>query len=514
MAADAFAEEPQPDRPARPLALTPENSVVVLVSFEGTDLYSQAGGLGVRVSGLAHTLAELGYETHLFFIGDPTLPGEERVADGRLVLHRWGQWISASHPGGVYDGEEDKRIDLVDSLPPYIAERVILPALAAGRIPLVLSEEWQTAEFAWLLSDHLHALGVRDRCVLFWNANNPYSFNRIDWPRLAFTNTVTTVSRHMRGIMRSAGVDALVIPNGIPLRLVASPSGRAPAALRSAAGETRLLFKMARWEREKGWIQALDAVAELRDRGRRVTLLARSGGPAGTGSGLHAEAGLRELSVEELSDAAELPARIAAAGDRGVNVLHLRFGVSESLARTLFAATDAVLANSISEPFGLVGLEAMAAGGIVFTGGTGEDYAVSGRNAVVLETLEPSEIANQSEELAKRPELASRLRRAARRTARLYTWDRVVSLLVGHLGTQAARQGLLDPAGTFVAAEVADDPAAGELEAGQGESGGTAERDVPLVLESDDAPWSERDPAPRATAAEEVTASPTHPGAA
>lgn len=26
--------------------------------------------------------------------------------DGRLVLHRWAQWISAFHSGGVYDGEE------------------------------------------------------------------------------------------------------------------------------------------------------------------------------------------------------------------------------------------------------------------------------------------------------------------------------------------------------------------------------------------------------------------------
>src|SRR5688572_31063060 len=32
--------------------------------------------------------------------------------------------------------------------------------------------------------------------------------------------------------------------------------------------------------------------------------------------------------------------------------------------------------------------EAMAASGIAYTGGTGEDYAITGRNAVVLESLE------------------------------------------------------------------------------------------------------------------------------
>src|SRR5262245_3944531 len=76
--------------------LTPDSTIFIIVSFEGPDAYSQAGGLGVRISGLVSTLADLGYETHLFFIGDPAAPGEESTRDGRLVLHRWSQWISAN----------------------------------------------------------------------------------------------------------------------------------------------------------------------------------------------------------------------------------------------------------------------------------------------------------------------------------------------------------------------------------------------------------------------------------
>jgi len=56
-----------------------------------------------------------------------------------------------------------------------------------------------------------------------------------------------------------------------------------------------------------------------------------------------------------------------------------------ALSHVLYAAADGVLANSVSEPFGLVGFEAMAAKGVVYTGGTGEDYAAPARNAVVLE---------------------------------------------------------------------------------------------------------------------------------
>ena len=75
----------------------PQRTVFVLLSFEGPDVYSQVGGLGVREKGLSRTLAQLGYETHLFFCGDPDLPGVEIHEHGRLHYRRWCQWISARH---------------------------------------------------------------------------------------------------------------------------------------------------------------------------------------------------------------------------------------------------------------------------------------------------------------------------------------------------------------------------------------------------------------------------------
>ena len=51
-----------------------------------------------------------------------------------------------------------------------------------------------------------------------------------------------------------------------------------------------------------------------------------------------------------------------------------------------------MLANSGHEPFGLVGLEVMAAGGVAFVGSTGEDYAVPFLNGIVLDTDDPTEI--------------------------------------------------------------------------------------------------------------------------
>ncbi|MDB4875515.1 MAG: hypothetical protein JWM41_1961 [Gemmatimonadetes bacterium] len=417
--------------------------VFTLVSFEGTDPYSQAGGLGVRVSGLARTLVRMDYQTHLFFVGDPSLPGEEHTDGGRLTLHRWAQWISAHCTGGVYDAEEEKVRDFTRSLPQYLLDRVIRPALTAGHLPVVLLEEWQTAECACALSDLLAAEGIRDRAVIFWTANNSYGFERIDWQRLAASTTVTTISRYMRSIIRSQGVDAQVIPNGIPpelLERVARGGENSFSRFGARDASVSLFFKMARWEREKGWTQALGAVAELRRRGRTPLLVARSGGPSASADGLLEAATARGLRVVEIREEAALAGQLIAAPQAGVQVVSLKFAVTTPLARNLFAASDGVLANSVYEPFGLVGLEAMAAGGMIFTGGTGEDYAVDGRNAVVLQTLDPVEIAARWEELNSMPQRASRIRRAARSTAREYSWDRIAAVLLERVAAQAARQ--------------------------------------------------------------------------
>ena len=99
-----------------------------------------------------------------------------------------------------------------------------------------------------------------------------------------------------------------------------------------------------------------------------------------------------------------------------------------------------MLANSGHEPFGLVGLEVMAAGGLAFTGATGEDYAEPFRNAVVLETDDPLELVEGLEQVRERPEWAAQLRARGRLTAREYTWDKVLDQLRYRLELAAARQ--------------------------------------------------------------------------
>jgi len=376
------------------------------------------------VSGLAEALATLGHETHLVFVGDPTEPGEERLLDGNLVIHRWCQWLSRAFPGGAYDGEDHKRVDLTQSVPPFIVEQIAQPAIRAGKRLVVISEEWQTAEAAIELSDQLHLAGLRENAELLWNANHTYGLDRVDWQRLRYTNRITTVSRFMRSELQRFGIKAEVVPNGIPRRLLKRIGSSETARVRTKVRKDLLFFKMARWAMDKGWPESLEAVAQLRAAGYHVALLARGSGDPHVGQEVTRIAEGLGLRVTHAASQHEM---LDAASES--DVVFIRAFIDEATARSLYAAADGVLANSSYEPFGLVGLETMAAGGVAYTGGTGEDYAVPGYNAVVLDTGNPREIVEEAERLQRFPVEQRALRRAGQRTAAAFTWDNAAERL-------------------------------------------------------------------------------------
>jgi len=125
------------------------------------------------------------------------------------------------------------------------------------------------------------------------------------------------------------------------------------------------------------------------------------------------------------------------------DVIDIKFHMPLNSLRVVYRAADAVLANSGHEPFGIVGLEAMAAGGIAYTGSTGEDYAIPFINGFVLETANPIEIVGYAMYLREYPKEGIRIREAARRTARYFTWEAAVKNLIGKLENQARMQDLL-----------------------------------------------------------------------
>src|SRR5258708_8555167 len=122
-------------------AISPENTMFVMLSFEGPDVDSPAGGLGTRGSELSEALAMQGYTTHLIFIGDPFKPSTETRVDGRLILKRWSQWVSKYYPNGVYDGEEQKLYDFNDSVPFHIYNNIVRPPPPPATPTAFMSED-------------------------------------------------------------------------------------------------------------------------------------------------------------------------------------------------------------------------------------------------------------------------------------------------------------------------------------------------------------------------------------
>ena len=396
-----------------------------LLSFEGPDLYARAGGISTRVVGLAEALAERGFDTHLWFVGDPSGTAVEQRR--RLTLHRWCQWISEYAPLGVYQDEEGKERDFAASLPPYLVKEVLGPHLEAGGEAVVLAEEWHTAHAVIHLDWLLRRSGLRDRAVLVWTANNWFGFDRVDWPRLSSAARIATVSHYMRRCMLPLGVDPIVIPNGLSAEAFAPPDREALEALSRRASGRTLLAKMARWDPDKGWLAGIEITGMLKQRGARPLLLARGGSEA-YGEAVLAHARSRGLVVSHARARAPgvpgLLDAVAVGGESDIVVLESH--VNAEARSVLLRGADVVLANSQHEPFGLVGLETMALGGIACTGATGEEYARAGENALVIPSEKPGEFIAQFDALFAHADRVEAMRRAAQQTARERTWPRVI----------------------------------------------------------------------------------------
>ncbi|MBV9691713.1 MAG: glycosyltransferase family 4 protein [Ktedonobacteraceae bacterium] len=428
-------------------AITPENTLFVLLCFEGPDIYSTAGGLGTRVSELSEALATQGYTTHLIFIGDPYKPATEVRVGGRLILKRWSQWVSKYHLSGVYDGEEQKLYDYTQSIPYHVYGEIVRPALFEGKTVVIMGEDWHTAEVMCNTSDLLHWLGLRQKVLMLWNLNSLMSLHRINWGRLNYVTTICTVSKYMKHRMWNLGVNPLVIPNGIPTRHLNAVDHEAVRRLRAITRrndpQRLFLFKIGRFDPDKRWLMAIEAVAHLKQSGYPVTLLVRGGIEPHGGEVLQRARDLglvvqdvvaHRPTIEQCMDAIEYAGY--------ADIYNLRFFLPEEFVRTTYAAADATLANSGHEPFGLVALEVMAARGIAVTGSTGEDYAISFENAIVTETDDPDEIVGYLLHLRRHPEEQERIRNAGYLTSQQFLWDHVIENLVGKLEFLARKQGI------------------------------------------------------------------------
>jgi glycosyltransferase involved in cell wall biosynthesis len=414
---------------------------VVLLSFEGPDVYSQVGGLGVRSTELADALARGGHDVDLIFVGDPDAPPVEEPAP-HLRLRRWSQWISTYHRRDVYDGEDGKVRDYEASVPRFVVDEIVAPAAARGERVLIMAEEWHTASTTVALDRLLRLRHLRHAATILWNANNTYGFWTIDWGALRRAATITTVSKYMKFELAQVGVPSLVIPNGIPTRLL---DGAVPAkveAWRTALErpDRPLLVKVGRFDPDKRWFQAIDALERLirsDDVGARLVV---RGGNQPYGEAILTRASEYGLSIDEIGGRPSEDELFTKVSESEADIVNLKTFLSQELLYALYAAGEAVLANSGKEPFGLVGLEVMAAGGLAVCGSSGEEYAEPFVNAIVVDTDDGRELATALTSVLDDPDLGAQIRAAGKETAKRFTWPTIISTLERKLEFVAAEQ--------------------------------------------------------------------------
>lgn len=393
----------------------------LLLAFEGPDPASRVGGLATREIGLAEALAASGEETALAFLGDPDEP-PEAVRNG-VHLHRLLPELQRRYPG-PYEAEASKVQALAASFPEWALETFVRPAAAEGKRVILLAEEWQTVPAVIRLSDLAHERGMRHALTLVWNANNPFGFETIDWARLDFVAHLTTVSRWMKEQIRQhSGLSAVVIPNGLGDDAFQPASDEAVADLRDAMAAP-FWAKIGRYDPDKRWEMALSALAHARTAGRGVRLLVR-GGREPYRQHLRAMARSLSLGWGEVRYGPDWPGPLRATTAPVVEVVNF---LPDPAVRAIYRGAEAVLANSRREPFGLVGLEVMAAGGVAVVGSTGEDYARAYHNALVVETEDPREIPHHLSYLA-HPGTRDALIQHGRATAEDYRWPNVLKVL-------------------------------------------------------------------------------------
>jgi len=221
-------------------------------------------------------------------------------------------------------------------------------------------------------------------------------------------DAVIALTRGMKTEMQKiCSRDIFVVPNGIDLeRFDNLPRDEMRGKLQAKADD-RLIIFVGRFRPEKGVTYLIEAMAIVSQRDQSARLLLVGEGPE--------EDDLRQL-VEQLN-----------LGD----VVNFVGQVSHERVPEYMAASDIFVLPSLSESFGIVNLEAMAAGLPVVASKVGgvPEIIQEGENGFLVEPGNPQQIAERVLLLLRNVKLRERISRNNTEKARGYTWERVVDRL-------------------------------------------------------------------------------------
>jgi glycogen synthase len=369
------------------------------------------GGVAAHVDGLAAALVRAGHEVVLLTRSHSSTPDDSEFS-GVRVLRCEAQmpWIESRRDNA---GVVTASIAQVASANHSLVNLCV--QLADWRPDIVHAHDWQVAWAADVCARRFEVPLIttfhgteRSRHGGHLPPDESMDINSVEW-WLAFRSAriIAGTRLMVREIASGFELDPAVIhriPNGIDTTWWTT--GEHVEHGVGTASEGPVVLTWGRVQFEKGFQVLARAMTLLRQRVPGITCLI-------AGRGSYIPELQSQIDIEGVSD-----------------IVTLMGYVSDPELRELIHQSSCVVIPSLYEPFGVVGLEALAAGAALIVANTGGLAELAGGTGAAL-LFEPGntvELADRIEELVTSPELALQLRaRAAELLEASYTWEAIAA---------------------------------------------------------------------------------------
>ncbi|HEY8391438.1 MAG TPA: glycosyltransferase family 4 protein [Capillibacterium sp.] len=380
---------------------------VLMLSWEFPP--QSVGGIAPHVHDLTLALAEKGEEITVLTRGD---------AQGRAAAPRKGIKV---FPVAADAPQPPDFISWVMQLNLALLEKAAALVAQGENFDLIHAHDWLVAYAGTALKHAYRKPLVATVHATEWGRNNGLHnelqryISSVEWWLTYEAWRVICCSRYMfnelQQIFKLPGDKLRIIPNGVYPEAFRRHAGDLGAIRRRyAADDEQIVFYVGRLVFEKGLDLLLDAAPRILARREKVKFIIAGKGPYA--EHLHKRA--RQLGL--------------------YHKFYFTGYLDDATRNALFQAADVAVFPSFYEPFGIVALEAMAAGTPVVvtdTGGLGE-VVHHGRNGLKAFPNNPESLADNILWVLTYPEQAKALREQAFRDLKAeYNWGKIAERTVG-----------------------------------------------------------------------------------